>query len=54
VVNRVKMNAPGGWLHATIMGTPAVSCVNVPGIKGSIALWRALDVARRGSADGSV
>ena len=35
-------------------GKPAVLCANVPWLKESIVPWRALDVARSGSADGSV
>jgi hypothetical protein len=35
-------------------GTPAVLCVNVPGLNRSTMPWRALDVARSGSEDGSV
>ena len=41
-------------VHATMMGTPAVLCVNVPGPNGRMVPWRALDVARIGSEDGSV
>ena len=50
----VLSSIKSAFVHATIMGTPAVLCVNVPWPNGSIVPWRALDDARSGSADGSV
>jgi hypothetical protein len=41
-------------VHATMVGTPAVLWVNVPGPNRSTVPWRALDVARSSSEDGSV
>jgi hypothetical protein len=37
-----------------MMGTPAALCVNVPGPSGRMVPCSALDVAGRGSVDGSV
>ena len=41
-------------VYATTMGQLAVLCVNAPGHNGRIYPWSALNVAKSGSADGSV
>ena len=40
-------------VHATMIGTPAALCVNVPGPSGRIVPCSVLDVAGRGSVEGS-